>query len=107
MRAARAAAYLDISKTKFLQLVKNGLMPKPIELQGVKVWSRVELDTALETARTRVAHTPSPGSNIDRMYQAINAPREGRLFGVPSAHETAEADNTIAPRAEPKVKWIP
>ena len=41
LRADRAAAYLDMSKSKFLALVDGGIIPQPANLGGVKVWDRV------------------------------------------------------------------
>jgi excisionase family DNA binding protein len=46
MKADRAAAYLDISRSKFLELVEQGRLPKPKIIDGVRVWDRLALDTA-------------------------------------------------------------
>lgn len=48
MRAERAAAYLDMGRTKFLELVENGRLPQPIEIDGIRVWCRHELDAAFD-----------------------------------------------------------
>lgn len=48
LRAERAAAYLGMSKTKFLELVDSGRMPKPIVIDGVVVWDRWKLDAAFD-----------------------------------------------------------
>jgi predicted DNA-binding transcriptional regulator AlpA len=48
MRAERAAAYLDMGRTKFLELVDSGRLPKPVEIDGVRVWCRHDLDSAFE-----------------------------------------------------------
>jgi predicted DNA-binding transcriptional regulator AlpA len=48
MNADRAAAYIGLGKTKFLELVQAGRMPKPIEFDGAPRWDRFELDAAVE-----------------------------------------------------------
>ena len=52
MRADRAAAWADMSKSKFLELVCQGKLPKPIKIDGMTMWDRLELDTALEQFKT-------------------------------------------------------
>lgn len=44
----KAAAYIDVSPTKFGQLVKDGRMPLPKRIDGRKVWDRRKLDEAFE-----------------------------------------------------------
>lgn len=48
MRAERAAAYLDMSKSKFLELVDEGVMPPPVKYKGLVSWDRLDLDAAYE-----------------------------------------------------------
>lgn len=49
MRADRAAAYLgSMSKSKFLELVDQGKLPKPIRVGGITMWDRHDLDAALD-----------------------------------------------------------
>lgn len=48
MRADRAAAYLDISRSKFLELVESKRLPKPKAVDGIRVWDRLALETAME-----------------------------------------------------------
>ena len=48
MRADRAAAYLSVSTTKFLEWVEDGKMPKPTKIDGVVLWDRLGLDLAFE-----------------------------------------------------------
>ena len=50
-RADRAAAYLSMSKSAFLDLVAEGKMPKPIKIGGMTMWDRLELDAALENMK--------------------------------------------------------
>jgi hypothetical protein len=46
MKAERAAAYLDMSRSKFLELVDAQRLPKPKIIDGIRVWDRLALDTA-------------------------------------------------------------
>jgi predicted DNA-binding transcriptional regulator AlpA len=48
LRADRAAAYLDMGKSKFLELVNRGRLPKPVHIDGITSWDRRELDGAVE-----------------------------------------------------------
>jgi excisionase family DNA binding protein len=51
MRADRAASYLDISKSMFLQWVAEGKMPRGVRIGGVRVWDRQEIDEAFEALK--------------------------------------------------------
>lgn len=44
----KAAAYIDVSPTKFDELVKDGRMPPPKRIDGRKIWDRRKLDEAFE-----------------------------------------------------------
>ncbi len=46
MKAERAAAYLDMSRSKFLELVAGDRLPKPKVIDGIRVWDRLALDDA-------------------------------------------------------------
>ena len=46
MKAERAAAYLDISRSKFLELVEQGRLPKAKIIDGIRVWDRLAIDAA-------------------------------------------------------------
>jgi predicted DNA-binding transcriptional regulator AlpA len=46
MKADRAAAYLDMSRSKFLELVDADRLPKPKVIGGMRVWDRLALDAA-------------------------------------------------------------
>jgi hypothetical protein len=43
MKPERAAAYLDMSRTKFLELVESDRLPKPKVIDGIRVWDRLAL----------------------------------------------------------------
>lgn len=48
MRAERAAAYLGMGVTLFLQLVEEGRIAKPRRIKGVVAWDRLKLDAFVE-----------------------------------------------------------
>lgn len=41
-----AAAYIDVSPTKFDEMVEDGRMPKPKRVDARKIWDRHQLDQA-------------------------------------------------------------
>lgn len=49
LRADRAAAYLSLSTSKFLELVDQGRLPRGKKLDGIRFWVRRELDEFIET----------------------------------------------------------
>jgi predicted DNA-binding transcriptional regulator AlpA len=53
MDASRAAAYVGFGATKFLELVDEGKMPKPMNIDGSARWDRVELDSAVDNLKDR------------------------------------------------------
>jgi predicted DNA-binding transcriptional regulator AlpA len=42
------AVHFDISPNTFDRLVSDGLMPKPVQIYGRKVWDRFTIDRAFE-----------------------------------------------------------
>jgi excisionase family DNA binding protein len=48
MKAETAAAYLDISRSKFYELVDRGVLPRPRAIDGVRLWDRLSLESAFE-----------------------------------------------------------
>jgi hypothetical protein len=61
MRAEQAAAYLSMSKSLFLQLVDEDVLPPPTKVPGhdVTTWDRLDLDAAYEDWKT----SSDPGEN--------------------------------------------
>ncbi len=47
LKRAKAAAHCDVSVGYFDRMVREGILPEPRLLGGVKVWLRQELDDAL------------------------------------------------------------
>ena len=68
-RADRAAAYLDMSKSKFLELVTEGIIPKPVNLGGVKIWDRADLDGVVDDARKAQEDEPSDRNSFDNILR--------------------------------------
>ncbi len=60
MKAERGAAYLDMSRTKFLELVDRGNLPKPKIIDGMRMWDRLELDAAFSEFPERRDNDSSP-----------------------------------------------
>jgi predicted DNA-binding transcriptional regulator AlpA len=48
LRREQAARYIGIGPTKFDQLVDDGRMPKPIRIDGRRVWDSRQLDVAFD-----------------------------------------------------------
>jgi predicted DNA-binding transcriptional regulator AlpA len=69
LRADRAAAYLGMGKTKFLELVDKGRMPKAVVIDGIKVWDRIELDATFEAAKIASESEPSESNTFDKILQ--------------------------------------
>jgi predicted DNA-binding transcriptional regulator AlpA len=56
-RANRAASYLGgMSTSKFLSLVEEGKLPKPVRIDGMTMWDRLELDTAFDSLKQQEAN---------------------------------------------------
>lgn len=53
MRCDRAAAYLDMSETSFLTLVKERELPQGTAIRGMVLWDRYELDAAFENWKAK------------------------------------------------------
>lgn len=58
MRLEAAAAWVGFGRTKFLEMVEDGRMPKGKMVDGCRVWDRFRLDEAFE-ALTDEEGTPA------------------------------------------------
>jgi predicted DNA-binding transcriptional regulator AlpA len=58
-RADRACAYLGMGKSKFLDLVAKGRLPKPVRIDGMTTWDRLELDAAYDAMKQDEAEIQS------------------------------------------------
>ena len=61
MNADHAAAYVGLGRTKFLEMVKAGHMPKPLDLDGSTRWDRVDLDHKMDDLK-QTRDNPSTAS---------------------------------------------
>jgi excisionase family DNA binding protein len=48
LRAEQAAIYLGMGRSKFLELVEAGRLPKPKIVDGMRIWDRLALDSAFD-----------------------------------------------------------
>lgn len=62
LRREEAARYVGVSPSKFEQMVKDGRMPAPRQIDGCRVWDRVALDVAFDDL-PHVGETLRPGVN--------------------------------------------
>jgi predicted DNA-binding transcriptional regulator AlpA len=66
-----AAQYVGVSVGKFDQMTRDRRMPKPIRIDGRKVWDRLALDRAFEALGGEPARSLEPavaGSWDDYIY---------------------------------------
>jgi len=69
MCADRAAAYCDVSKTKFLEGVDNGTWPKPKDADGAPRWDRLQLDAAWDALEERKKKSTARRSSFDDLVE--------------------------------------
>jgi len=77
MRAEQGAVYLSISRSLFLKLVEEEVLPKPTKVPGhdVTTWDRFDLDAAYEDWKT----SREPGENsVQRRLKEL---RDARIKG--------------------------
>jgi predicted DNA-binding transcriptional regulator AlpA len=48
MRVDQAAAYLGMSRSMFLKLVEEGVMPPVVKIRSMATWDRLDLDAAYD-----------------------------------------------------------
>jgi predicted DNA-binding transcriptional regulator AlpA len=48
LRIEGAAGYLGMGRSKFQELVADGRLPKPIHVDGMRLWDRLTLDCAAD-----------------------------------------------------------
>jgi predicted DNA-binding transcriptional regulator AlpA len=64
LRADAAAEYLGMGRTKFLELVNRAMLPRPVLIDGLRVWDRLDLDAAFDTAKE---DTPTENNSFDKI----------------------------------------
>jgi predicted DNA-binding transcriptional regulator AlpA len=79
LRADRAASYLGIGTTTFLELVADGLMPKPRRVRGMNIWDRLQLDAAFEAFQQEADDAPAKKRNtVDQLLASSNRDGDAR-----------------------------
>jgi hypothetical protein len=75
MDEVRAAAYVGFGTTKFGELVDEGIMPSPVNIDGSPRWDCFELDGAVDNLKDRRRDPVT--RDHDRLEQRIRAMEEG------------------------------
>ena len=65
LRADDAASYLGMSKTKFLELVDKGTIPRAFTIDSIKIWDRFDLDAVIDAAKE--VEAPSKNNSFDKI----------------------------------------
>ena len=73
MNADRSAAYLDISKTKFLEGVEGGVWPRPRDVGGLPRWDRLDLDSAVDAMSERKKKLAPGRKSLSDLLEAEGA----------------------------------
>ena len=77
MNADRAAAYLDISKTKFLEGVGLDIWPAPRDAGGLPRWDRHDLDAAVDAMSDRKKRLAPNRKSLSDMLEAERSGQGG------------------------------
>lgn len=76
MSLERAAAYVGFGPTKFKELIEERKMPRPVDVDGVPRWDRLDLDGACDDLKDR-RRDPVKRSQ-DRLEQKLRHQEEQR-----------------------------
>jgi hypothetical protein len=79
MCADRAAAYCDLSKTKFLEGVESGTWPQPKDAGGAPRWDRLELDAAWDTLDQRKKKASARRKTLEELLEAEDGQGESSI----------------------------
>ncbi len=63
LRLEWAAPYVGLGRSKFLQEVEAGAMPKPVSVGRCKIWDREKLDDAFDALKGEPTDNPWDGDN--------------------------------------------
>jgi predicted DNA-binding transcriptional regulator AlpA len=75
MRAEQAAAYLSMSRSAFLRLVEDRIMPQPIKIGGITTWDRLDLDSAYDELKHGTGE-PTENTVHQRLRELEDARRQ-------------------------------
>jgi hypothetical protein len=73
MNADRAAAYVDLSKTKFLEGVAAAIWPVARDVGGLARWDRHDLDAAVDAMNERKKRLAPGRKSLADMLEAESA----------------------------------
>lgn len=79
MCADRAAAYCDLSKTKFLEGVETGIWPQPKDADGAPRWDRLELDAAWDALDQRKKKASVRQKTLEELLEAEDGQGESTV----------------------------
>jgi predicted DNA-binding transcriptional regulator AlpA len=100
MELERAAAYVGLGRTKFSEMVKAGHMPKPVDLDGLPLWDRVDLDRTVDGLK-EIWREAKPRSVIDEALERRLSDLEPLFVCKACGHRGGEVlplfDETQAP----------
>lgn len=72
MRAETAAAYVGMSRSMFLKLVDDGVMPKATKIRNMATWDRFDLDAAFDDLK----NSDGPSENtVHKQLRELDAQR--------------------------------
>jgi predicted DNA-binding transcriptional regulator AlpA len=89
MSADQAASYVGLGRTKFLEMVGAGHMPKPIDLDGSTRWDRVDLDRKMDDLKE--TKRDAPPSLIDQQLDRLTRGDHEIEIGLRSNREGGKA----------------
>ena len=70
MKADTAAAYCEVSRTKFLEMVDKGVLPPSKDLDGMPRWDRRELDAAWDALDDHIKRPGARRKSLDEVLEA-------------------------------------
>jgi hypothetical protein len=53
-----------MGKTKFLELVDRGTIPRAVTIDSIKIWDRLDLDAVIDAAKE---DTPTENNSFDKI----------------------------------------
>lgn len=77
MRADQAAAYLSMSRSMFLRLVDEHVMPIPVKIRGMTTWDRFDLDAAYDNLKN--SSEPSENTVHEKLRELDAHRRKGSV----------------------------
>lgn len=67
LRREQAASYVGVSASKFWELVAEGRMPRPFNVDGCVLWDIHDLDAAFDALKDGAIERARPALELDRL----------------------------------------